>query len=154
MPSPAAAGIVAATVYAYPDGLTNPRWSLPAIALVVVPAVLMVSTIRFRSFKSIDMQSRHPFRLLLFFALFIAALVTRPQKVLVVVAYTVSGLAAHRRDCSRVFGGNRPGGAGRVIVTVVPRPFTLVTAMVPPLSSTLRFAIVRPSPVPVAFVEK
>ena len=29
LPSPAAAGVLAATVYAYPNGLTNPRWSIP-----------------------------------------------------------------------------------------------------------------------------
>src|SRR6185436_9612580 len=43
---------------------------------------------------------------------------------------------------------------GSVILTVVPAPFTLVTAIVPPVSSIFRFAIVRPRPVPVALVEK
>jgi hypothetical protein len=41
-----------------------------------------------------------------------------------------------------------------VIVTVVPTPRSLRTAIVPPINSTLRLAIVNPSPVPVAFVEK
>jgi CDP-diacylglycerol---serine O-phosphatidyltransferase len=88
LPSPAAAGVLAATVYAYPNGLTNPRWSIPAIALVVVPALLMVSSIRYRSFKTFDLQSRRPFRILLFFALLITAVVTHPQIVLVVMAYS------------------------------------------------------------------
>jgi CDP-diacylglycerol--serine O-phosphatidyltransferase len=88
MPSPAAAGIVAATVYAYPAGFSELHYAAPLVLLVVVPAALMVSTIRFRSFKSIDTNSGHPFRLLILFALFIAALVTRPQEVLVLVAYT------------------------------------------------------------------
>ena len=57
MPSPAAAAIPAATVFAYPDGLYDYRAALPALAMVLVPAVLMVSTIRFRSFKTIDSQS-------------------------------------------------------------------------------------------------
>src|SRR5205085_9224019 len=52
MPSPAAAAIPAATVYAYPYGLADYRAALPALAMVVVPALLMVSTIRFRSFKT------------------------------------------------------------------------------------------------------
>jgi phosphatidylserine synthase len=46
----------------------------------------MVSTIRFRSFKSID-TSQRPFRFLILFALFITALATRPQEVLVLLAY-------------------------------------------------------------------
>src|SRR5580693_3268487 len=54
MPSPAAAGIPAATVFAYPWGLYDYRAALPALLMVLVPALLMVSTIRFRSFKTFD----------------------------------------------------------------------------------------------------
>src|SRR5437763_13742488 len=46
MPSPAAAAIPASTVYAYPWGLYDYRAALPALAMVLIPAVLMVSTIR------------------------------------------------------------------------------------------------------------
>src|SRR5581483_9637908 len=46
------------------------------------------------------------------------------------------------------------GSHGIVILTVVPTPRALDTAIVPPFNSTLRFAIVRPRPVPVALVEK
>ena len=87
MPSPAAAGVVAATVFAYPAGFSEIHFAVPLVLLVVVPAALMVSTIRFRSFKSLDTQSRHPFRLLILFAVFITALVTRPEEVLVILAY-------------------------------------------------------------------
>jgi CDP-diacylglycerol---serine O-phosphatidyltransferase len=88
MPSPAAAGVLASTVFAYPEGLTQFRSSLPALLLVVVPALLMVSTVRFRSFKTFDLQSRRPFRILLFFAVLITAIVTHPQSVLVVLSYS------------------------------------------------------------------
>jgi CDP-diacylglycerol---serine O-phosphatidyltransferase len=87
MPSPAAAGIVASTVYAFPIRFSEPHWAAPLVLLVVVPAALMVSTIRFRSFKSLDTQSRHPFRLLILFAVFITAIVTRPHEVLLLLAY-------------------------------------------------------------------
>ena len=43
---------------------------------------------------------------------------------------------------------------GTVIVTVVPTPRVLFTLIVPPFNSIFRFAIVSPSPVPVALVEK
>ena len=72
MPSPAAAGVIAATVYAYPYGLTDYRAALPALAMVLVPAALMVSTIRFRSFKTIDLQSRRPYTVVLLIAAGIA----------------------------------------------------------------------------------
>jgi len=87
MPSPAAAGILASTVYAYPEGLVQFRSSLPAILLVVVPALLMVSTVRFRSFKTIDLQARRPFRVLIFFAALLTVIATHPQSVLVVSSY-------------------------------------------------------------------
>src|SRR5215467_2427227 len=68
MPSPAAAAIPAATVYAAPWGLYDYREALPALVMVLVPAVLMVSTIRFRSFKSIDLQTRRPYPVLILVA--------------------------------------------------------------------------------------
>jgi CDP-diacylglycerol--serine O-phosphatidyltransferase len=101
MPSPAAAAVPAATVYAFPEGLQDARAALPVLAMVIVPALLMVSTIRFRSFKTLDLQSRRPFRILLLFATLIVLVVTHPQLVLLVMAYAylVSafiGLAWHR----------------------------------------------------------
>src|SRR5438105_8988311 len=64
MPSPAAAGIPAATVFAYPYGLPDYRGALPALAMVLLPAVLMVSTIKFRSFKTLAAPTRRPYRAL------------------------------------------------------------------------------------------
>lgn len=87
MPSPAAAGVPAATVYLFPDGLIDERAGLAVLAMVIVPALLMVSTIRYRSFKTLDLQARRPFRVLLLFALLIALVVTHPQLVLVSAAY-------------------------------------------------------------------
>jgi CDP-diacylglycerol--serine O-phosphatidyltransferase len=88
MPSPAAAAVSAATVYAYPAGLDDYRQALPALAMVLVPAVLMVSTIRFRSFKTIDLRSRRPYTVLLLIAAGIMLINTHPRFVLVLLAYT------------------------------------------------------------------
>jgi CDP-diacylglycerol--serine O-phosphatidyltransferase len=88
MPSPPAAGIAASTVYVYPEGLHDYRAALPALAMVVVPALLMVSTIRFRSFKTIDLQMRRPYTVLLLIAIAIMAIATHPRLVLVVMAYS------------------------------------------------------------------
>lgn len=73
MPSPAAASIIASTVFAFPKGLgpNDLRWSLPALAMVIVPALLMVSTVRFRSFKKFDLQARRPYTVLLLVAIVI-----------------------------------------------------------------------------------
>ena len=88
MPSPAAAAVPAATVYAYAAGLHDYRQALPVLAMVLVPAVLMVSTIRFRSFKTIDLQSRRPYTVLIFIAAGIALVATKPQYLLVFLAYS------------------------------------------------------------------
>ena len=69
MPSPAAASVIASTVYLYPYGLQEREAALPALAMVLVPAFLMVSTIRFRSVKAIDVG----WRAVLSSALFLAA---------------------------------------------------------------------------------
>jgi CDP-diacylglycerol--serine O-phosphatidyltransferase len=87
MPSPAAAGIPAATIYAYPAGFQHPVGAVPAMALVLVPAFLMVSTIRFRSFKNLDLQARLPYTVLIGIALMFAFLFAHPAGALVVVSY-------------------------------------------------------------------
>ena len=88
MPSPAAAGVIAATVFAYPYGLYDYRAALPALGMVLVPAALMVSTIRFRSFKTIDSKNRRPYTVLIFVAAGIVAIATHPQWTLVAIAYS------------------------------------------------------------------
>lgn len=87
MPSPAAAAVPASTVFFYPIGLSGYREALPALAMVLVPAVLMVSTIRFRSFKTIDLQTRRPYTVLLLIAAAIMLIATHPRFVLVAMAY-------------------------------------------------------------------
>ena len=101
MPSPAAAGIPAATVYAYPAGFQSASEALPVLAMVIVPALLMVSTIRFRSFKNLDLQARRKYPVLLLLALGIALIAARAELVLVLLAYgylvgTFVELAWHR----------------------------------------------------------
>jgi CDP-diacylglycerol---serine O-phosphatidyltransferase len=87
MPSPAAAAIPASTVYLYPDGLYDYRAALPALAMVLVPAVLMVSTIRFRAFKTIDSHTRRPYWVLIFVAAGIMLIATHPRFMLVAMSY-------------------------------------------------------------------
>jgi CDP-diacylglycerol--serine O-phosphatidyltransferase len=88
MPSPAAAAVPAATVYMYPYGLYDYRAALPALVMVLVPAILMVSTIKYRSFKDLDLKSRRSFRVLVIIAAAIVAIATHPKLVLLVAAYS------------------------------------------------------------------
>src|SRR5262249_42772511 len=88
MPSPAAAAVPAATIFALPGPLQDYRQALPVLLMVFVPAVPMVSAIRFRSFKSIDLQTRRPSSVLILIAAGIVLIMTHPRSVLVVLAYS------------------------------------------------------------------
>jgi CDP-diacylglycerol--serine O-phosphatidyltransferase len=88
MPSPAAASVIASTVYLYPYGLQERETALPALAMVIVPALLMVSTIRFRSIKAIDVGWRRSYVALFIAAVALALIAAYPRIALVVLSYT------------------------------------------------------------------
>jgi len=96
LPSPAAAAVIASTVYLYPWGLQDPRAAAPALAMVLVPAFLMVSTIRFRSIKAIDVGWHRSPSWLFLGAVALALIASHPRVALVVLSYVyiVSALAA------------------------------------------------------------
>jgi CDP-diacylglycerol--serine O-phosphatidyltransferase len=101
LPSPAAACVPAATVFAYPAGFQGYAEAWPVLSMVIVPALLMVSTIRYRSFKSFDLQTRRSYPVLFLLALGLAALASSPRFVLLAMAYAYLasgfiGLAWHR----------------------------------------------------------
>ncbi len=87
LPIPAAAAVPAATVYLYPYGLHTYMSALPALALMLAPALLMVSTIRFRSFKTVDLEARRSYKVPLAVAIGFFAIATYPRPALVVLAY-------------------------------------------------------------------
>ena len=87
MPSPAAAAVPAATVFAYPYGFTTNTEALPVMAMVIVPALLMVSTIRFRSFKTFDLGARRSYTVLLLVAVGLVVIAAQPEYLFVVLAY-------------------------------------------------------------------
>ncbi len=87
MPTPAAAGVAASTIFAYPVPLEGYPQAAAALAVVLVPAALMVSTIRFRSFKTINFGWGPSYMPLFVFAVLIALIATEPRVTLVVLAY-------------------------------------------------------------------
>jgi CDP-diacylglycerol---serine O-phosphatidyltransferase len=95
MPSPAAAAVPAATVFAWPVGPADYSEALPALAVVLVPAVLMVSTVRFRSFKELNLGWQRSYIYLFLSAVVLAAIATEPRYMLVILAYAylASGIA-------------------------------------------------------------
>jgi CDP-diacylglycerol--serine O-phosphatidyltransferase len=88
MPSPAAAGVLASTVYAWPYPLTGYHQAVAALAVVLVPAVLMVSTVRFRSFKTINFGWSLSWRGPFMFVLVIVFIAIQPRITLAILAYS------------------------------------------------------------------
>jgi len=117
MPSPAAAAVIASTVYLYPYGLSERATALPALAMVLVPAVLMVSTIRFRSVKSVDVGWTRSYLRLFLAVVGLVLITSHPRYVLVVLSYsytlTALVLFAYRKARRRPLVPPLPDGERR-----------------------------------------
>jgi CDP-diacylglycerol--serine O-phosphatidyltransferase len=87
MASPPAAGVIAATVYAWPYPLVGVPQAVGAMMVVLIPALLMVSTIRFRSFKTINFGWSLSYINTVLIAALIALIATEPRVTLVILAY-------------------------------------------------------------------
>lgn len=86
LPSPAAAAVPASTVYFYTAGFADRQGAVLAALLIVLPALLMVSTIRFRSFKT-DLRVSRSYKILALLAVVIGLVQWHPPVVLLVLAY-------------------------------------------------------------------
>lgn len=96
LPIPSAAYMIATAVIFHDflfDGLL-PQRSLLVLVMVTVLALLMVSTIRYRSFKTVDFQSRRPFFSLVLVVGAIFVIASQPQIMMFafVLLYVLSGL--------------------------------------------------------------
>src|ERR1700722_11884507 len=97
MPTPAAAGMIAATVHALKYPIQDWRWSVAWISLVLGLAYLMTSTIRFYSFKDLPWTRKQPSLTIVMIALLGAAIWRWSEEVLLLVAatYTATGVTLH-----------------------------------------------------------
>jgi CDP-diacylglycerol---serine O-phosphatidyltransferase len=87
MPSPGAAGVVLASVFAFGDQMQG-RDRLWVLLVVAVPAVLMVTNIRFRSFRSlVSPKSGRPYGLIAAAILLVIGFTFWPVVTGIVLAY-------------------------------------------------------------------
>jgi len=120
LPSPPASGVLISVVLAnhtLNDGLSAPRFAVPLLVLTVLVGLLMVSTVRFRSFK--DLKARSASMYLVLAGLVGSAvvwLVFSPQLVLVwlLAFYVLFGLAEAIKDALTAFLRRRPEETPRV----------------------------------------
>lgn len=97
LPSPAAAALVAGFVWVmYSLGVPGRDLSFLAMAVTVLGGILMVSNIRYRSFKDLDLRGRIPYVMVLVLPLGFVLVFLDPPQVLFLVSlgYAISGPAA------------------------------------------------------------
>lgn len=94
MPIPAAAGFVAAVVHFYKQPVTT--WEMATVWLLIVGALgyLMVSRMRYYSFKTLDLRKRRSYLTIILLGLIIAGILFLSQPVLLTIAvtYAISGI--------------------------------------------------------------
>lgn len=118
LPSPAAAAVVTGVVWVGSDyGHLGQDWRIPAIILTLFAGILMVSNIRYRSFKDLDLKGRIPFVTMLIVVLVFVFVSIDPPQVLfaIFLGYALSGpvvtlvtLRRRRAERLRMQGGNKP----------------------------------------------
>jgi CDP-diacylglycerol---serine O-phosphatidyltransferase len=87
LPSPGAAGVVLASVFAFGD-LMEGRDRLWVLLIVAVPAVLMVTNIRYRSFRSlVSPKSGRPYGLILMALALVVGFALNPAVTGLLLAY-------------------------------------------------------------------
>jgi CDP-diacylglycerol--serine O-phosphatidyltransferase len=94
LPSPAAAGVVAGTVWAFSDfGIKGSNMAFVVAILVAAAGMLMVSNIKYHSFKDLDLKGRVPFVAILAVVLVFAVVFSDPPRILLIIflAYAASG---------------------------------------------------------------
>ncbi|PAU86181.1 CDP-diacylglycerol--serine O-phosphatidyltransferase [Pseudomonas sp. WN033] len=92
--SPSAAGLVAGMVWALSDfGVDGGDIALLVGVLTALGGLLMVSNIRYYSFKDLDFRGRVPFFVILLVVLVFAVISTDPSRILwlIFIAYSASG---------------------------------------------------------------
>ncbi len=94
LPIPAAAGVIAAVVHWEKDPLTFWPFALVWLLAVLGLAFLMVSRVRYYSFKALDLRRRRPYVTIIFIGLIVWAVVFYSEPVLLILAltYALSGL--------------------------------------------------------------
>ncbi len=94
LPSPTAAALVASTVWiGFDYGVDGVEWRVPAFIVTLTAGLLMVSNLRYYSFKNIDFKGHVPFFALLLVVLAFVFVSIDPPQVLFFLSlgYTLSG---------------------------------------------------------------
>jgi CDP-diacylglycerol--serine O-phosphatidyltransferase len=94
LPIPAAAGFVAAVVHFYKQPLTTWQISLAWLVIVVILGFLMVSRMRYYSFKTLDLRKRRSYLAIIAIGMVFVGIWRFSEPVLLIIAitYAISGI--------------------------------------------------------------
>jgi phosphatidylserine synthase len=97
MPTPAAAGMLAALVHGFKEPLHDWRWSVVWFLLAAGLGALMTSTIRYYSFKDIPWTRKQPSLSIVVLCLIVGIIWRYSEYALVILAgtYAAAGAALH-----------------------------------------------------------
>lgn len=102
LPIPAAAGVIAAIVHFAKTPLSDGTFAGIWLALVAVIAFLMVSRMRYYSFKTVDLRRRRPYVVIIFIGLIVWAIWTYSEPVLLFIAFSYALIGPVNRLASRI----------------------------------------------------
>ena len=131
LPSPAAAGFIISIIYFQRDPLSDRMGALFTMTILVVAAFLMVSTLRYWSFKTVDLKSRRSYFAMVGIAAMLALVATEPAWALLAwsVGYTASGPVAYLIGLARRKGdGGNATSSTEVAPTGTPSEPTTVAS--------------------------
>jgi CDP-diacylglycerol---serine O-phosphatidyltransferase len=96
LPIPAAAGVIAAVVHWRKDAISDWNFGMVWLVLVAALSFLMVSRVRYYSFKTLDLRRARPYAAIILIGLFIYLVYAYSEYVLLVgaVGYMLSGPTA------------------------------------------------------------
>lgn len=96
LPIPAAAGVVAAIVHCRKDAIHDWNYGMAWLVLVAVLSFLMVSRVRYATFKNVDLRQRRPYVAVILIGLVIYLVYAYSEYVLLLftVGYMLSGPTA------------------------------------------------------------
>jgi CDP-diacylglycerol---serine O-phosphatidyltransferase len=97
MPTPAAAGVIAALIHKFKEPLQDWRWSVGWFLLAAGLGALMTTTIRYYSFKDIPWTKKQPSLFIVLFCLIAGVIYAYSEYALAILAgtYAAAGVVLH-----------------------------------------------------------
>jgi CDP-diacylglycerol--serine O-phosphatidyltransferase len=94
MPTPAAAGVIAALVHGFKQPLHDSRWSVAWFLLAFGLGALMTSTIRYASFKDLPLTRKQPSLAIVLLGLIVGVIYVYSEYALVILACSYAAVGA------------------------------------------------------------